>query len=273
MRTSYLTTCLALAALSGMFLFTGCSKKIEGNEKTHPIYIKAKNDRDTGRFRDAADGLNDLLSRAPKSAFLHKELATLYGDNMDEDYKAIYHYQRYLDLEKLSSEDQRQIRSYIAACKRRAAERMIQEDPTLAAPQRDGASGSLDQATMDKLNKLSFLEQHNKKLVETFKVYAAQVSALKKENAELKAAAASAGKTASAASAASASSANAAVTESAAADGDIYVVQSGDTLSRIAMKNYGSKAEKFQKLIREANGLTSNSIKAGQKLKIPKLPR
>lgn len=264
MRTSYLATCLALAALSGMFLCTGCSKKIEGNEKTHPIYIKAKNDRDTGRFRDAADGLNDLLSRAPKSAFLHKELATLYGDNMDEDYKAIYHYQRYLDLEKLSSEDQRQIRSYIAACKRRAAERMIQEDPTLAGTQRDGASGSLDQETVDKLNKLAFLEQHNKKLVETFKVYAAQVSALKKENAELKAAGAS-GKAAAAAVSAPAAE--------PAGEGDIYVVQNGDTLSRIAMKNYGSKAEKFQKLIREANGLTSNNIKVGQKLKIPKLPR
>jgi len=261
MRKSYLAAGMLLA-LSGLVLVSGCSKKIEGNEKTHPVYIKAKNDRDTGRYLDAANGFNDLLNRAPKSAFLHKELATLYGDNLDEYYKAIYHYQRYLELEKLSSEDQRQIRGYISAYKRRAAEMMIQEDPTLAAGQGNVAAAA-DPETSDKLLRLGLMEQNMRALVAKHKEYQVQIEALKKENAELK------GK-----SAAPASAARSAASAPVAATGefDAYVVQPGDTLSRIAKKNYGSKAEKYVKLIRDANSLTSDSVKVGQKLKIPKLP-
>lgn len=47
-------------------------------------------------------------------------------------------------------------------------------------------------------------------------------------------------------------------------DGSVYVVKGGDNLTRIA-KKYGTTI----KAIRDANGLPSNDIKIGQKLKIP----
>jgi LysM repeat protein len=46
--------------------------------------------------------------------------------------------------------------------------------------------------------------------------------------------------------------------------GEIYIVKSGDTLSRIA-KRYGTTI----RAIESANGLSTTHIKVGEKLKIP----
>ncbi len=55
------------------------------------------------------------------------------------------------------------------------------------------------------------------------------------------------------------------------ADGDIvYTVKSGDTLSHIALKYYGSAGPTSYMKIAEANGISDpNKIRAGQVLKIP----
>lgn len=262
------------AVLAGACILTGCSKKIEGNEKTHPTYIKAKTDWTAGRFSDAANGLNDLLARAPRSALLHKELATLYGDNLADYYRAIYHYQRYIELGKLSENDKTLYRGYQAACKRNAAERMIQEDPTLVGDNQP-RSAEIDGATA---NRLALLQQQNaffqKRYTEQMakiQTLESEVAALKKAPAKTAAKAPAAAKTAAAKTAAAAPAA----AKAAAATGhDTYEVQSGDTLSRIARKTYGVDSETYRKMIMDANGLSSpNRIYAGQILKLPKLPR
>lgn len=51
---------------------------------------------------------------------------------------------------------------------------------------------------------------------------------------------------------------------------DVYVVQSGDTLWKLAQKYYGNGA--LAGRIKEANNLTSDSLKVGQRLKIPAKP-
>lgn len=269
MYHKYLTTGAVVAALTGLFLLSGCGKKIEGNEKIHPTYIKAKADCDAGHYSAAASGLNDLLDRVPKSAFLHKELATLYSDNMDDCYRAIYHYQRYLTLmgNKLNSEDQRLIHGYIAACKRRAAERQIQEDPTIGTE--TGAAGGIDNETAEKLAKLDILEQNNKAFQARFVEYRNQIAALKMELEQAK----SAAKTTPAATAA-ASSDTATAPQVNLGEGDSYVVQPGDTLSRITRKAYGRDTAAYRKIIMDANNLPApNRIRVGQKLLIPKLPQ
>lgn len=262
------------AVLAGACILTGCSKKIEGNEKTHPTYIKAKTDWTAGRFSDAANGLNDLLARAPRSALLHKELATLYGDNLADYYRAIYHYQRYIELGKLSENDKTLYRGYQAACKRNAAERMIQEDPTLVGDNQP-RSAEIDGATA---NRLALLQQQNAFFQKRYTEQMAKIQTLESEVAALKKAPAkTAAKTAAAkapAAAKTAAAAPAAAKAAAATGHDTYEVQSGDTLSRIARKTYGVDSETYRKMIMDANGLSSpDRINAGQILKLPKLPR
>lgn len=51
--------------------------------------------------------------------------------------------------------------------------------------------------------------------------------------------------------------------------GSTYVVKSGDSLSKIAAKAYGTGSKKNIEKIKKANGLKSDVIRVGQKLKIP----
>jgi LysM repeat protein len=51
--------------------------------------------------------------------------------------------------------------------------------------------------------------------------------------------------------------------------GSTYVVKSGDSLSKIAKKVYGSASKKNIDRIKKANGLKSDVVRVGQKLKIP----
>ena len=85
--------------LSGVLLlltaciFTGCS---ESDERRHPLYIKALQDRENGNGKDAAEKLCELLKRRPRSIYTHKLLAAVYDEMLNEPAKAVYHYQAYL---------------------------------------------------------------------------------------------------------------------------------------------------------------------------------
>ncbi len=252
------TVCAVCAG--AVLVLTACSKKIEGNEKSHPTFIKAQTDADAGRYTDAAKGFQDLLARAPRSAVLHEKLATLYNDHINDYYSAIYHYQQYLKLSpKLSDEDKRTVRMYQNACRRKAAEQQIQEDPTLL-------EGYEKPAEVDNVTKLrlSMLEQANAHLKNAQDDYREQIR-------NLQAQLASAGKkvknTATVAAAATAAAAS--------ADGaKTYTIQPNDNLGRIAAKVYGKNTAEYRKLIMDANGITNpNRISAGRELKIPGLPK
>ena len=57
--------------------------------------------------------------------------------------------------------------------------------------------------------------------------------------------------------------------EGKAVAGKTYVVKSGDSLSKIAAHVYGKSTKKRIDAIKKANGLKSDVIRVGQKLKIP----
>ena len=262
-------TVLMTVVASGALVFAaGCSEEIEGNEQTHPTYIKAKQAREAAKYQDAADLLNDLLSKAPNSAFLHRELAQLYGDNLYDYNRAIYHYERHLELAKtLSEEDKNVIRSYIAVYKKKAAEEVIQNDPKLLPkPEVQVVDNSAALAEKDK--EIERLQDENEaKHKQYLELYAKYSEARKKllEYAEAQANADPG--TAPVVTAAGDGTETAEATEDAG-DHLIYVVQSGDYPGKIARKHGISV-----KALMTANGLTeatARRIKVGQKLKIPK---
>ncbi len=259
-----LTVCALCAGAA--VLATSCSKKIEGNEKSHPTYIKAKADAAAGKYKDAADGLNDLLARAPRSALLHMELAKLYGDHIADYYSAIYHYQQYIKLAKLNDDDKRNYRAYQNSCKRQAALQILEEDPTLA-------EGLVKPAAPDgaMVNRLSMLEQHNAALLRRARGTDEKIKALEAQLAAAKTAAPVARSSASAASAGT--SAPAAAAPAAASGARTYMVQPGDNLGKITRQMYGSNTASYRKIIMDANGMTSpDRLSAGKELKIPALP-
>lgn len=251
---------IAMGAIAGAALLavTSCSDSIEGKETTQPAYIKAKADRDAGRYQAAADGLNDLLLKAPKSALLHKELAALYGDHLGDGFRAVYHYQRYLEFGKVNPEDKRQIQGFIAECKRKSAEQMLAADPTISS------GNPADAAELEKLRlKVDFLKQRDVQFQNIFQKQKDEIARLKTERPARTPATRTA-----------AHPAGTGNIPAASVGADVYTVVRGDTLSRITQKIYGSNTEVYRKLIIDANNLSHNGrIREGQKLQIPKLPR
>ena len=262
-------TVLMTAVASGALVFAaGCSEDIEGNEQTHPTYVKAKQAREAAKYQDAADLLNDLLSKAPNSAFLHRELAQLYGDNLYDFNRAIYHYERHLELAKtLSEEDKSVVRSYIEAYRKKVAEDVIRSNPQMV-PKPEVIDNSAALEEKDKM--IEQLRDENRTKHEQYlQLYSKYSEARKKlvEYAESRVNAEPVSTvTRTVRTAEPAEATTATVTD--AGDHLIYIVQSGDYPGTIA-KKHGIKVRDLMK----ANGLTEESarkIKVGQKLKIPK---
>ena len=107
-----------LPLLASMMLFSSCGDYI-GKEKEHPFFVKAGACKASGNYKEAAEYYEEFLNVCPRSPITHYELAALYGDNLDDPFKAIYHYQRYLELAK-NSPDAENVSKFIEISKRKA---------------------------------------------------------------------------------------------------------------------------------------------------------
>lgn len=259
-------TVLMSAVASGALVFAACSEDIEGNEQTHPTYAKAKQAREASKYQDAADLLNDLLSKAPNSAFLHRELAQLYGDNLYDYHRAIYHYARHMELAKtLSVEDKNAIKAYIETYKRKSAEEVLKNNPQLA-PKQAGPDQTALLAEKDR--EIEQLRDENAAKHNQYLELFSQYTEARKKLVEYAESRANAAPAPASTTARSSNTAPAAAAVVDSGEYLVYTVQSGDYPSKIAGK-YGVSVRK----IMELNGLTEEAakrIKVGQKLKIPK---
>ena len=95
-------------------LLVSCSKDYTGKEKTHPVFVKAGSAQNSGDYAGAAKLYEEFLLVAPKSAETHMRLAAIYGDNLDVPVKAIYHYERVLELRPDDTANNDNIRSFIS---------------------------------------------------------------------------------------------------------------------------------------------------------------
>ncbi len=107
-----------LPLLAFMMLFSSCGDYI-GKEKEHPFFVKAGACKASGNYKEAAEYYAEFLNVCPRSPITHYELASLYGDNLDDPFKAIYHYQRYLELAR-NSPDAENVSKFIEISKRKA---------------------------------------------------------------------------------------------------------------------------------------------------------
>ena len=120
---------LMLAA--AMFL-TACS---EGDERRHPLYIKALQDRQDGNGQDAAEKLSELLKRRPRSIYTHKLLASVYDEMLNDPIAAVYHYKAYLQAMPEAS-DAEEVKAWLQQAEKRCYEDLNQRfGPKAASPE------------------------------------------------------------------------------------------------------------------------------------------
>ncbi|MBU1693927.1 MAG: LysM peptidoglycan-binding domain-containing protein [Verrucomicrobia bacterium] len=221
----------------------GCSRSagsLDRIEERDPWLRRARERKNQQDLDGAIELFNKALERKPNLARAHLEVGILY-DSQKQDYlRALYHYQRYLELRP-----QTEKRSVVEDLIRHARVRFATSLP--AQP-----SGAIEEIVM-----------------------------LRREVEALRGRLAEGGKSAPKESSTTAASFGV----TAASDGrpkapepvpaqpsmSTYVVQAGDTLSRIAEQMYGNSSQ-WEKIY-EANRNTLNSpqsIRVGQTLVIPR---
>ncbi len=281
----------ALAAAS-ILMLTSCGDYV-GKEKTHPLFMKAGNSKAAGNYQDSAKYFEEFLLICPKSAETHFQLASLYGDNLDEPLKSVYHYRKYMELNPKDTANAEDIRSFTELAKKRLYEKLKEEYKDTAA----AAALTEDlEKTKERLTKYveysKALENQNQLMKQRLKEIAtdrkgavrppktAVADPIQPNVTEKKNAASSVAQITEANRKNAAGKKQDAVTEKkdsapAASAGKLgtYKVQPGDTLVKISRKLYGSP--KYYRLIADYNkdSIPANlQVRVGQVLKIPQLP-
>ncbi len=236
-RISFLILMTAFAAAT----ITGCSPGAasqDSRDERDPYLKRALVRKNMDDIDGAIDLLNKALDRKPDLARAHLELGLLYDTHKQDYIRAIYHYQRYLELRPTAE-------------KRKLIEDLIRQARlSFAASLPNQPPGAIEQIAMLKR----------------------EIAALKGQLASQPAATAQPAAAKPAASAAT----NAAVLvpprpAPAQAAVQTYVVQSRDTLSSIAAKMYNEPGK--WKTIYDANRNTLSSpqsVRPGQTLIIPR---
>jgi LysM repeat protein len=229
-----------------------CSSE-KGDDPHHPLFIKGTRAKEKSEYANAEQAFIEYLEARPRSSKGHLELASLYDDNLDNPYKAIYHYKRYLELNPNSS-DEAAIASFIASSEKEIYERM---------------SNGPVAWNKGKNEELIVLREKEKTLL-------ARMESMQRENEHIRRA-----------SGLQITSQSHPKTEAYAAQTDTapkttapigkypdsYIVQPGDSMIKIARKIYGDA--KYYKKIFDANKDTlpneDTPLKIGQKLLIPNI--
>lgn len=87
--------------IAAVLFFSGCSREVaslDDNDFRDPMIRKAQSKMRQGDKDGAVAFLNSAIERKPDLAQAHLTLALLYDDYKKDYVRAIYHYQRYLEL-------------------------------------------------------------------------------------------------------------------------------------------------------------------------------
>lgn len=233
-----LALCVVIIALSG------CGNDqvpSDESEKNDPLVKAALSYRDNGQWDQAEKAFKDALVNEPLMASPHLELALIYQQQKPDFARAIYHFERYLEL-RPNAEKADLIEEQILNTKQAFAVNTINQNPEL----------------LEHVPALNELSQEN--------------ALLKRRLAEASQVRQTTTQTPTPTTTPPERTTTATTSEPATTSYQTYTVVSGDTLNKIAIKFYGD-ATKWD-VIYDANreSMTSpNSLNVGQTLVIPKL--
>ena len=262
---------LGLFLIFSCIVMTGCSDYV-GKEKSHPLFVKAGASRAAGNYKESAQYYEDFLYVCPKSPLAHFELASVYADNLDEPFRAMYHYEKFLELAP-DSPDAEDIRKFSAGCRKRVFDKLSKDYQSADAAKALGEVKRYREKLDEYINYSNKLRAQNEKMKEMIRSgrvhrevsvrplrTTENVTTVEKPETE-NTAETVAEKPAPTLTAQPAASAGA-VRE--------YTVVSGDSLSKISRKMYGTT--KHWRKIQEANpGRVGarGQVRVGVTLKIP----
>ena len=148
------TIFLGFLLIFACVLMIGCGDYV-GKEKSHPLFVKAGASRAAGNYKESAQYYEDFLYVCPKSPLAHFELASVYADNLDDPFRAMYHYEKYLELSP-NSADAADIKKFSAACRKRIFEKFSKDY------QSDEATKAIAKAELYKKQRDEYVEYANK---------------------------------------------------------------------------------------------------------------
>lgn len=235
-------TLLFLASLAG----SGCGGMSgrDARDERDPLLRRARERRNAKDMDGAIEYYQRALDNKPGMARAHLELASIYDQSKNDYVRAIYHYERYLELQPQAEKKE-----------------LVQD---LIRHAKLGFATSLPDRSNESVREIVLLKQ--------------EINALKDELDRLRGVSSPAPRATTQAPVAVAQPAvvtpTAPPSTAPAVVIEPYVVVSGDTLSRIAGKVYGD-SKRAQEIFEANRSIlpSQNSLKVGQTLQIPKKSR
>lgn len=235
-------------ALLCLLVLSSCGKFGGGADDRDPNLKRARERRAVGDFTGALEWYQKALDKRPKTARIHWDMATVYDQHLTNELRAIYHYERYLELDPKAER-----------------RKLVEQSIGLA---KLSYAVSLPDRTSESVQEIARLRREIDALRKL-------VTESREKIAELTAppapAAAAALPVPTPASALVGTTAAQKTAPAQPASFESYIVQPGDTMSRIAKKMYNN-ANKWD-VIYEANRGSlkrPQDIKVGQTLIIPR---
>jgi len=244
------TVVVSVCVMAALAFSSGCGGIAKGSEDRDPNVRRARDRRAVGDYAGALEYYQRAIEKRPNMARVHWEMASIYDQFFTNELRAIYHYERFLEIDP-EADRRDMVENLIAAAKLSYAASLPVRPTEVAQLKHE-----LDLARQS-------LEESRREATDLKAQLAARPPAPV-------APAATTGPSTSRASAPSATTGPAPAAD-AAGGFEEYTVMPGDTLSRIAGKVYGD-SNKWRPIF-EANEATlgrPENVRVGQKLRIPK---
>lgn len=260
-------TALACCA-AGLLFSAACNNDYVGKEHSHPLFAKGLSCKTSQNYSKAADAFEGFLVLCPKSARAHKELAGLYGDYLGDYLKAVYHYDKYLELAKPGTLDAQDIHKLIDSNKRKFYEKYQQDNGlTNPEPLQAGTQPADEERIRMLESSLNAQKEINTQIAEKYRALIKVNEKLFNENKLMRERIQNAFARTN-----TAASVRTGTAPQTGASDTTYTVRKGDSLYSIAKSVYGTSSSWTK--IRDANLAIVGEkgiVKEGQVLRIPKL--
>ncbi len=230
----------------------GCSSETRLPDEQNPFYKHGLKLRDESKYSEAAEAFEKCLRMNPESQKAHLQLATLYEDHLDDPLLAVLHYRSY--LERAAGKDAAFAREWLVHAERTLASELAERHPQITEP------GGLNQPAGGEVASAGHVSESERRLARRVKELNSRILVLEQQLA-----------TPSVVPSISTGDKLVASGNHAPAQAiRTHVVESGETLSSISTRYYGTP-RLWRRLQQFNSGIirTENLLLPGMKLQIP----